>query len=156
MLARVFARSALRASAFAPRAFRAFPSMSMAVRTYATRKYTKDHEWISVENGVGTIGVTNYAQEALGDVVFVETPEVGKALSIKDQIGAIESVKAASDVYSPVSGEVVEANEALNDEPSLINSSPFGNGWIAKVKLSNPEELDSLLDEAAYAEHISG
>ncbi|KAG2204702.1 glycine cleavage system H protein [Mucor mucedo] len=122
-------------------------------RGYATKKYTSDHEWISVDNGVGTFGITDYAQKALGDVVFVETPAVGDVVAAEDQVGAIESVKAASDIYSPVSGEVVNVNEALSDEPSLINTSPEDEGWLAKIKMSNTAELDNLMDEKAYAAH---
>ncbi|KAI9497911.1 glycine cleavage system H protein, partial [Zychaea mexicana] len=116
------------------------------------KKYTDDHEWISIEGDVGTIGITDYAQKALGDVVFVETPAVGDAVEKKDQIGAVESVKAASDIYTPITGEVVNVNEALADEPSLINTSPEEDGWLAKIKLSNPEELEGLMDEKAYAD----
>ncbi|CDH50821.1 glycine dehydrogenase [Lichtheimia corymbifera JMRC:FSU:9682] len=126
-----------------------------AFRTYATKRYTDDHEWISVEDGVGTIGITDYAQKALGDVVFVESPVVGNKVETKQQIGAVESVKAASDIYSPVEGEIVNVNEALENEPSLINTSPEEEGWLAKIKLSNPEQIESLMDEKAYAEHCA-
>ncbi|KAI7847439.1 glycine cleavage system H protein, partial [Circinella umbellata] len=119
---------------------------------FIAKKYTDDHEWISIEDGVGTIGITDYAQKALGDVVFVETPAVGDVVEKKDQMGAVESVKAASDIYSPITGEVVNVNEALADEPSLINTSPEEDGWLAKIKLSNPEEIEGLMDEKAYAE----
>ncbi|KAI9302461.1 glycine cleavage system H protein [Cunninghamella echinulata] len=122
-------------------------------RGYATKKYTKDHEWVSIDNGVGTIGITDFAQKALGDVVFIESPTVGDQVSQDDQIGAVESVKAASDIISPVSGEVVDVNGALEGEPTLINSSPEEDGWLAKIKLSNVEELDNLMDEAAYQTH---
>ncbi|KAI9354703.1 glycine cleavage system H protein [Pilaira anomala] len=124
-------------------------------RGYATKKFTSDHEWVVVENGVGTFGITDYAQKALGDVVFVETPAVGDVVASGDQVGAIESVKAASDIYSPVAGEVINVNEALSDDPSLLNNSPYDEGWFAKVKLSNPSEVDDLLDEAAYNELIA-
>ncbi|KAJ3101306.1 hypothetical protein HDU96_010060 [Phlyctochytrium bullatum] len=123
--------------------------------SYSTRKYTPDHEWVTVSNGIGTIGITDYAQKALGDVVFVELPEVGKTVGKKDNIGAVESVKAASDIYAPISGEVVESNAALADEPSLINQSPYEKAWIAKIKLSNPEEVEALMDEAAYEKHTT-
>ncbi|KNC99587.1 glycine cleavage system H protein [Spizellomyces punctatus DAOM BR117] len=127
----------------------------LSLRGYATRKYTPEHEWVSVDaNGVGTVGITEYAAKALGDVVFVEIPEVGTPVLQKEQLSAVESVKAASDVYAPLSGEVIEVNQELESEPSLINSSPFEKGWIAKIKLTKKEELDGLLDEAAYAEHI--
>ena len=113
-------------------------------------KYTEDHEWIKVEGDIATVGITEHAQDALGDVVFVELPEVGKTYAQKDVAGVVESVKAAADVYMPVSGEVVDVNQALADEPSLANSDPMGAGWFFKVKLSNPNEITALLDEAAY------
>ncbi|KAJ3309016.1 hypothetical protein HDV04_000567 [Boothiomyces sp. JEL0838] len=122
-------------------------------RTFATRKYTPDHEWISVTNGIGTFGITDYAQTALGDVVYIEVPSIGDVVKEKDQIGAVESVKAASDIYSPVSGEIVEINEKLQENPGLINTSPYVDGWIAKIKLANEGELEALMDEKAYEEH---
>ena len=115
-----------------------------------TIKYTEDHEWVQVEGDVATVGITQHAQDALGDVVFVELPEVGKTYAQKDTAGVVESVKAAADVYMPVSGEVTEVNEALRDEPSLANSDPMGAGWFFKVKLSDASQLDALMDEAAY------
>ncbi|ORX55155.1 glycine dehydrogenase [Hesseltinella vesiculosa] len=124
-----------------------------AFRTYATKKYTAEHEWVSVEGGVGTIGITDFAQKALGDVVFVESPAVGDEVGKDEQIGAVESVKAASDILSPVSGEVVDVNEVLSSEPTLINSNPEDDGWIAKIKLSDEAELESLMDEATYKAH---
>ena len=114
------------------------------------RAALQDHEWIKVEGGIGTIGITNHAQEQLGDVVYVDLPEVGSSVEKDETMGAVESVKAASDIYSPVSGEVTEVNEALNDEPALVNSSAEADGWMAKVKLSDAGELDSLMDAAAY------
>ncbi|KAJ3105258.1 hypothetical protein HDU97_008281 [Phlyctochytrium planicorne] len=129
--------------------------MNNDVLDNAARKYTADHEWVSISNGIGTIGITDYAQKALGDVVFIELPEVGKVVAKKENIGAVESVKAASDIYAPISGEVVESNSALADEPSLINSSPYEKAWIAKIKISNESELSGLLDEAAYAKHTA-
>ncbi|GAB4087765.1 glycine cleavage system protein H [Hydrogenophaga soli] len=114
-------------------------------------KYTPDHEWILVDGDVATVGITHHAQDALGDVVFVDLPEVGKDLAQKDVAGVVESVKAAADVYMPVSGTITEVNEALRDDPSLANSDPLGAGWFFKVKLSTPAELDALLDETAYA-----
>ena len=116
-----------------------------------TIKYTEDHEWVQVEGDVATVGITQHAQDALGDVVFVELPEVGKAYAQKDIAGVVESVKAAADVYMPVSGEVIEVNQALADEPSLANSDPMGAGWFFKVKLSDKAQLDALMDEAAYS-----
>ena len=113
-------------------------------------KYTEDHEWVKVDGDIAIVGITEHAQDALGDVVFVELPEVGKTLAQKDVAGVVESVKAAADVYMPVSGEVVEVNQALADEPSLANSDPMGAGWFFKVKLAKPTELAALMDEAAY------
>ena len=115
-----------------------------------TIKYTEDHEWIRVEGDLATVGITQHAQDALGDVVFVELPEVGKTYTQKDVAGVVESVKAAADVYMPISGEVTEVNEALRADPSLANSDPLGAGWFFKVKLSDASQLDSLLDETAY------
>ena len=113
-------------------------------------KYTEDHEWIKVEGDIAIVGITEHAQDALGDVVFVELPEVGKTLAQKDVAGVVESVKAAADVYMPVSGEVVEVNQALADETSLANSDPMGAGWFFKVKLAKADEVAALMDEAAY------
>ncbi|MBK6387933.1 MAG: glycine cleavage system protein GcvH [Rhodoferax sp.] len=113
-------------------------------------KYTEDHEWLTIENNIATVGITHHAQDALGDVVFVDLPEVGKTFEPKDVAGVVESVKAAADVYMPVSGEVTEVNEALRADPSLANSDPLGAGWFFKVKLSNPAELDALMDETSY------
>ena len=115
-----------------------------------TVNYSEDHEWIKVEGDIATVGITQHAQDALGDVVFVELPEVGKTYAQKDTAGVVESVKAAADVYMPVSGEIVEINQALADEPSLANSDPMGAGWFFKVKLSDASQLDALMDEAAY------
>ena len=115
-----------------------------------TTKYTEDHEWITVDGGVATVGITHHAQDALGDVVFVDLPEVGKTFAQKDVAGVVESVKAAADVYMPVSGEITEVNEALRADPSLANSDPLGAGWFFKVKLSDASQLDALLDETAY------
>ncbi|MBP8860629.1 MAG: glycine cleavage system protein GcvH, partial [Ottowia sp.] len=112
-------------------------------------KYTEDHEWVKVDGDIAIVGITEHAQDALGDVVFVELPEVGKTLAQKDVAGVVESVKAAADVYMPVSGEVVEVNQALADEPSLANSDPMGAGWFFKVKLAKADEVAALMDEAA-------
>ena len=114
-------------------------------------KYTEDHEWIQVDGDIATVGITHHAQDALGDVVFVDLPEVGKHYGQKDTAGVVESVKAAADVYMPVSGEITEVNEALRAEPSLANSDPLAAGWFFKVRLSAPAELDAMMDEAAYA-----
>ena len=115
-------------------------------------KYTEDHEWIQVEGDIATVGITAHAQDALGDVVFVDLPTVGQGYAQKETAGVVESVKAAADVYMPISGEVTEVNEALRAEPSLANSDPLGAGWFFKVKLSDRGQLDALMDEAAYAE----
>ena len=112
--------------------------------------FTKDHEWIRVEGDQATVGISNHAQEALGDIVFAEAPEAGRQLSKGADAAVVESVKAASDVYSPVSGEVTEANPAIADDPSVINSDPEGEGWFFKLRLSDPGELEGLMDEAAY------
>ncbi len=116
-----------------------------------TIKYTPDHEWIKVDGANATVGITHHAQDALGDVVFVDLPEVGKTIAAKEIAGVVESVKAAADVYMPVSGEVTEVNEALRADPSLANSDPLGAGWFFKVKLANPAELDALMDETSYS-----
>ena len=113
-------------------------------------KYTEDHEWIKIEGDIATVGITLHAQDALGDVVFVELPEVGSSHEQKDAIGVVESVKAAADVYMPVSGEITEVNEALQDDPSVINSDPLNAGWFFKIKLSDPSQLDGLMDATAY------
>ena len=113
-------------------------------------KYTEDHEWLSIEGDVATVGITVHAQDALGDVVFVDLPEVGKSYDQKETAGVVESVKAAADVYMPASGEVLEVNEALRADPSLANSDPQGAGWFFKVKLADKGQLDALMDEAAY------
>ncbi|MBT6882468.1 MAG: glycine cleavage system protein GcvH [Rhodospirillaceae bacterium] len=115
-----------------------------------TTKYSEDHEWIIVDGDIGTVGITDHAQSQLGDIVFVELPEVGSAVEAGTDAGVVESVKAASDLMTPVSGEITEVNDALEAEPSLANSAPTGDGWFFKVKLSDTSELDGLMDEAAY------
>ncbi len=122
----------------------------------ADRKYTEDHEWVEVDGDAGVIGISEYAQEQLGDVVFVELPEVGTVLDRSDEVAVVESVKAAAEVYAPVSGEVLEVNEDLNGDPSLVNTDPFGDGWFAKLKLSDPDELDELMDEDTYKKFVEG
>lgn len=117
--------------------------------------YTKDHEWIKVDGGVGTIGITDYAQNELGDVVFVELPKAGAKVSAGASFGTVESVKAVSEIFSPVSGEVTETNSLLADSPEKINSDPHGAAWLVKVKLGNPKEVDSLMDAAAYQKYIA-
>jgi len=116
----------------------------------ATTYFTDDHEWIRVEGGVATVGITNYAQEQLGDLVFVELPEKGRKLAKGDVAVVVESVKAASDVYAPVDGEIIEANEALSSDPALVNSAATGDGWLWKMKLADEGQLTGLLDEAGY------
>ena len=113
-------------------------------------KYTEEHEWVRVEGDIAVIGITPHAQDALGDVVFVELPDVGAKFAQKDVAGVVESVKAAADVYMPVDGEILEVNQALADDPSLANSDPMNAGWFFKVKLSDPTQLDALMDESAY------
>jgi glycine cleavage system H protein len=117
-------------------------------------KYSNEHEWIRVEGDVGTIGITNYAQEQLGDVVFVDVPQAGRKVAKGEACAVVESVKAASDIYAPVSGEVVEANAALADAPGDVNADPMGKGWFFKIKLANKADLDGLMDEAAYADFV--
>jgi glycine cleavage system H protein len=112
--------------------------------------YTKEHEWIRVDGDQATVGITDFAQGQLGDIVFVELPEAGRQVTKGGEAAVVESVKAASDVYSPVDGEVVEANSSLSDDPSLANSDPEGEGWFFKLTLSNPSQLDGLMDAAAY------
>jgi glycine cleavage system H protein len=114
-------------------------------------RYSKEHEWVRLENGRASIGITSFAADELGDIVFIELPEPGSALSQFGTFGVVESVKAVSDLYAPVSGTVVEVNDALRERPELLNSDPFGEGWIASVELSDPGELDTLMDAEAYA-----
>jgi glycine cleavage system H protein len=120
-----------------------------------SRYFTEDHEWIQVDGTVATVGITDYAQGQLGDIVFVETPEEGKAVSKGDDAAVVESVKAASDVYAPVAGTVIEGNAALADNPALVNEDPEGEGWFFKLTLADASELDSLMDEAAYQDFVS-
>jgi len=117
-------------------------------------KYTKDHEWIEVQGETATMGISFFAQEELGDVVFVDLPEVGRVLKAGEEFGNIESVKAVSEIYSPVSCEIVEVNTALVDHPELVNSEPYKSGWIMKIRVIDPKDLDSLMDAAAYKEYV--
>jgi glycine cleavage system H protein len=117
-------------------------------------KFSKDHEWIRIEGDSGVVGISNYAQAQLGDVVFVELPEVGKALTKGAEAAVVESVKAASEVYAPVNGTVTEINSSLSDNPGSVNSDPMGDGWFFKLSLTNASELDDLLDEAAYEAYV--
>ncbi len=119
-----------------------------------SKKFTIDHEWIYIEGDVARIGITNYAQEQLGDVVFVELPEAGRQFQQGNDAAVVESVKAASEVYAPVSGEIVEPNTKLEDDPALVNQDPTESGWFFTMKVSNPEELNDLMDEAAYADYV--
>ena len=116
--------------------------------------FTKEHEWISVDGDTATVGISNHAQEQLGDIVFAEVPETGRRLSKGQEAAVVESVKAASDVYAPVSGEVIEGNQAVADDPALVNSDPEGDGWFFKLKLDNPGELDGMMDEGAYRDWV--
>ncbi|WP_421792461.1 glycine cleavage system protein GcvH [Hyphobacterium sp.] len=118
-------------------------------------KYTKDHEWVKIDGEDGVVGITAYAAEQLGDVVFVELPEVGASFAQGDEMAVVESVKAASEVYAPVAGEVIAVNDALEGEPQKVNESPDGEGWFVKLKLTEKEQLDGLMDDAAYKAHIA-
>lgn len=117
-------------------------------------RYQKSHEWVRLDGDTVTVGITDHAQEELTDVVFVELPEIGRTVDLGDPTAVVESVKAASDIYSPVSGEVVEANEAVEADPSLVNTDPYGKGWIYKLKLSDPAQVEALMDAKAYAQMI--
>ena len=119
-----------------------------------TTYFTREHEWIKVDGDTATVGITDHAQEALGDIVFTEVPDAGRQLNKGQEAAVVESVKAASDVYSPVSGEVTEGNQAVADDPSLVNSDPEGEGWFFKLKLSDTSELDGLMDESAYRDWV--
>ena len=121
-----------------------------------TIRYTKEHEWVKVEGDTATVGISPYAQEQLGDVVFVELPEVGKKIEKGKEMAVVESVKAASEVYAPIGGEVVEVNNALTDAPATVNEDALGKGWFAKIKLADKAELDGLMDEAAYKAYVDG
>ncbi len=118
-------------------------------------RYTKEHEWVSVEGAAGTIGITDYAQAELGDVVFVELPKVGAQLKAGQSLGTVESVKAVSEIFSPVSGEVTETNPALSDSPEKINQDPHGTAWLVKIRLADPKEASSLMDAASYEAYIA-
>ena len=118
------------------------------------KKYSKDHEWVLIENEIATVGITNYAQESLGDIVFIELPETGKSIKIGDQVGVVESVKAASELYSPVSGKIIEINNELKTTPQLLNTDPENTGWYMKIKIDNTEELTNLMNFNQYKEMI--
>jgi len=119
-------------------------------------RFTDEHEWIKIDGDVGTVGISDYAQQQLGDIVFVEVPEAGRKLEKGKEAAVVESVKAASDIYAPVSGEVIEGNAALADNPAAVNADPMGNGWFFKLRVANKAELDGLMDEAAYGEFVKG
>jgi len=122
---------------------------------YPQYRYTKDHEWIDVQGGTAKIGITDYAQHELGDVVFVELPAVGTKLEQGKSFGSVESVKAVSDIYAPTTGEVIETNTELQNKPETINSDPHGAGWLVKIKLANPADVNALMDAAAYEAYIA-
>lgn len=143
--------SSVSAGAFPVSVWRCFSSSSIL----AQRLYSEKHEWVTIEDGIGVVGVSNYAQEALGDIVYAQLPEVDAELEADDECGALESVKAASEVYTPVSGVVTEINEALADNPALLNSSPYGDGWLFKLKVTNMAECDQLMDDAAYEKFLA-
>lgn len=121
----------------------------------ANLHYSKDHEWVLVEGETATIGITDYAQESLGDVVYVDLPRVGASFSAHESIGSVESVKAVSDIFTPISGEILEVNEALNDTPENANSDPYGAAWMAKLKITNAAEIEELMDAAAYEDYLA-
>jgi len=118
-------------------------------------KYTKSHEWVRVEGDVATVGITDHAQSELGDIVFVDLPTVGRAIGAEETFGTVESVKTVSDIYSPLSGEVVEVNESLGSQSELVNSDPYGSGWLVKIKLSDPSSADSLLSPEGYSASLN-
>jgi glycine cleavage system H protein len=122
----------------------------------ATVKFTEEHEWIRVEGNVGTVGITAYAQEQLGDVVYVELPEIGNRVTKGGQAAVVESVKAASEIYAPVAGTVTEVNTALTDTPAIVNEDAMGRGWFFKMKIANPADLEDLMNEAGYADLLEG
>ena len=117
--------------------------------------FTKEHEWIRVDGNNATVGISNHAQEQLGDIVFAETPQAGRSLRKGEEAAVVESVKAASDVYSPISGTVIEGNPALADDPAIINNDPEGAGWFFKIEVTNPSELEGMMDEAAYRDFLA-
>ncbi|XP_063439401.1 glycine cleavage system H protein-like [Mytilus trossulus] len=128
-------------------------TISVSSKLFAQRYFTEKHEWVDEENGNGKVGITDYAQDKLGEVVYVQLPEIGTEVELDGEAGILESVKAASEVYSPVTGEVIEGNNAVVDNPKLINESPFEQGWLFTVKLSQPEELEALMTESAYKKY---
>jgi len=117
-------------------------------------KYTKDHEWVSLDGDIATVGITEFAQGELGDIVYVEVETVDETMNIEDVFGTVEAVKTVSDLFLPLSGEIIEFNDSLESEPEKVNKDPYGEGWMIKIKISNPEEIDTLLDDSAYKEII--
>ena len=117
--------------------------------------YSKDHEWVLVNDGVATVGITDYAQDSLGDVVYIDLPRVGDSFGTHEAFGSVESVKAVSEVFTPVAGEILEVNEGLNDTPEVVNSDPYGDAWFVKIKMNNPGEADKMLTAAEYEEYLS-
>lgn len=122
----------------------------------ADERYTEDHEWVRVEGAIAVCGISNYAQEQLGDVVFVELPEVGRVVAANDEIAVVESVKAASDIYAPISGEVVAVNDAVEGDPELVNRDATGGGWLFKIKVDDASEAEKLMDESSYEDYVTG
>ena len=118
------------------------------------RRYTREHEWVKLDGDIATVGITDFAQSELGDVTYIEMPEVGRQINQGESFGVVESVKAVSDVYAPVSGEIVEVNGALEGQPETVNSSPYEDAWLIKLRVQNPGQLEQLLDAAAYQEHV--
>jgi glycine cleavage system H protein len=118
--------------------------------------YSKDHEWIRVEGDVGTVGITDHAQDSLGDVVYVELPKAGESFEAHESFGSVESVKAVSEIFTPVGGEITEVNESLQDEPEKVNTDPYGEGWMIRIRMKNPGEVDSLLNAAEYEDFTKG
>ncbi|XP_006641264.1 glycine cleavage system protein H (aminomethyl carrier), b [Lepisosteus oculatus] len=129
-------------------------TLATASRLLSALKFTDKHEWVRVENGIGTVGISSFAQEALGDVVYCGLPDVGTKLNKMDEFGAVESVKAASELYSPLTGEVTETNKALADNPGLVNKSCYSEGWLIRMTVDNPSELEELMEEEAYEKYI--
>lgn len=153
---RLRGRPALTQSIYVPLARRFSTTQVASDEVRDGLHYAETHEWVKVDGDIGTIGISDHAQKALGDLVFIELPEGGSAVTAKTRFGLVESVKAVSEVYSPVSGEVVETNSSLSETPETVNSSPYDEGWLIKVKLSDKSELENLMNKEKYAEHQDG
>ncbi|CAB0029379.1 unnamed protein product [Trichogramma brassicae] len=160
-LVRQMARCGARSIVLLETSFLSAPKASSFIRNIATthkclaeRRYTDKHEWVSLDGKIGTVGISDYAQDALGDVVYTQLPDIGQEIKKEEECGALESVKAASEIMSPCSGKVVEKNEAVENKPALINTSCYDEGWLFKVEVSNPEEIKNLMDEDAYNEFL--